>query len=68
MPDWFLTNKYPLINNSGDAIGVMGAVRPYADKDNLSKIGDLKWERDDEIEEQLIILETTFVQMFLYLI
>ena len=24
LPDWFLTNKYPLINKSGEAIGVMG--------------------------------------------
>ena len=37
-----------MINKSGEAI-VMGVVRPYADKDNLSKIGNLKWERDDEI-------------------
>ena len=49
LPDWFLTNKYPLVGNSGAVEGVIEAVRPYADKDNLSKIGDLKWERDDEI-------------------
>lgn len=60
LPDWFLTNKYPLINNSGDAIGVMGAVRPYADKDNLSKIGDLKWERDDEIGRAVDYIRNNF--------
>ena len=48
LPDWFLTNKYPLINKSGSNRGD-GVVGPYADKDNLSKIGNLKWERDDEI-------------------
>ena len=49
LPDWFLTNKYPLMDEDGHIVGVIGSVRPYADKDNLSKIGDLKWERDDEI-------------------
>ena len=38
----------------------MGAVRPYADKDNLSKIGDLKWERDDEIGRAVDYIRNNF--------
>ena len=45
LPDWYLTNKYPLFNDHKDVIGLMGTVRPYGDGDNK----ELKWERDDEI-------------------
>jgi len=45
LPDWYLTNKYPLFNNRGDVIGLMGTVRPYGDGEKK----ELKWERDDEI-------------------
>ena len=45
LPDWYLTNKYPLFNDRKDVIGLMGTVRPYGDGDNK----ELKWERDDEI-------------------
>ncbi len=45
LPDWYLTNKYPLFNDHNDVIGLMGTVRPYGDGDNK----ELKWERDDEI-------------------
>ena len=47
LPDWYLTNKYPLVNRSGDVIGVMGTVRPYGDKHPANN-QELKWERDDE--------------------
>ena len=60
LPDWFLTNKYPLVNKCGEVIGVIGSVRPYADKDNLSKIGDLKWERDDEIGRAVNYIRKNF--------
>ena len=45
LPDWYLTNKYPLFNDRKDVIGLMGTVRTYGDGDNK----ELKWERDDEI-------------------
>ena len=45
LPDWYLTNKYPLFNDKNDVIGLMGTVRPYGD--GAKK--ELKWERDDEI-------------------
>ena len=45
LPDWYLTNKYPLFNDRGDVIGLMGTVRPYGDGEKK----ELKWERDDEI-------------------
>ncbi len=61
LPDWFLTNKYPLVSKSGEVVGVMGSVRPYADKDNLSKVGgDLKWERDDEIGRAVDYIRNNF--------
>ena len=60
LPDWFLTNKYPLVSISGAVEGVIGSVRPYADKDNLSKIGDLKWERDDEIGRAVNYIRKNF--------
>ena len=60
LPDWFLTNKYPLVSTSGGVAGVIGSVRPYADKNNLSKIGDLKWERDDEIGRAVNYIRKNF--------
>ena len=60
LPDWFLTNKYPLVNKSGKVIGVIGSVRPYADKDNAASIGDLKWERDDEIGRGVSYIRKNF--------
>jgi PAS domain S-box-containing protein len=45
LPDWYLTNKYPLFNDRNDVIGLMGTVRPYGDGEKK----ELKWERDDEI-------------------
>ena len=45
LPDWYLTNKYPLFNDRKDVVGLMGTVRPYGDGENK----ELKWERDDEI-------------------
>ena len=45
LPDWYLTNKYPLFNDRKDVIGLMGTVRPYGDGEKK----ELKWERDDEI-------------------
>ena len=38
----------------------MGSVTPYVDKDNLSKIGDLKWERDDEIGRAVDYIRNNF--------
>ena len=60
LPDWFLTNKYPLIGGKGEILGVIGSVRPYADKDNVSNIGDLKWERDDEIGRAVNFIRKNF--------
>ena len=60
LPDWFLTNKYPLKSRNGEVVGVIGSVRAYADKDNLSKIGDLKWERDDEIGRAVDYIRNNF--------
>ena len=45
LPDWYLTNKYPLFNDRNDVIGLVGTVRPYGDGEKK----ELKWERDDEI-------------------
>ena len=46
LPDWYLTNKYPLMNRNGDVIGVIGTVRPYGDE-HPAHNQELKWERDD---------------------
>ena len=45
LPDWYLTNKYPLFDDQGEVVGLMGTVRPYGDGEKK----ELKWERDDEI-------------------
>ncbi len=45
LPDWYLTNKYPLFNDRGEVVGLMGTVRPYGEAEKK----ELKWERDDEI-------------------
>lgn len=60
LPDWFLTNKYPLLCNKGNVLGVFGSVRPYADKNNSSSIGELKWERDDEIGRAVNYIRKNF--------
>jgi AraC-like DNA-binding protein len=53
LPDWYLTNKYPLLNRNGDVIGIIGTVRPYGD-------GELKWERDDEIGRAVSYIRKNF--------
>ena len=60
LPDWFLTNKYPLFCNDGNVLGVIGSVRPYADKNNASNIAELKWERDDEIGRAVNYIRKNF--------
>lgn len=60
LPDWFLTNKYPLVCKKGNVIGIFGSVRPYADKNNSSNIGELKWERDDEIGRAVNYIRKNF--------
>ena len=59
LPDWYLTNKYPLVNRSGDVIGVMGTVRPYGDKHPANN-QELKWERDDEIGRAVSYIRENF--------
>ena len=41
-------------------LGVFGSVRPYADKNNSSSIGELKWERDDEIGRAVNYIRKNF--------
>ena len=59
LPDWYLTNKYPLVNRSGDVIGVMGTVRPYGDE-HPAHNQELKWERDDEIGRAVSYIRENF--------
>ena len=49
-----------LNRGKGEILGVIGSVRPYADKDNVSNIGDLKWERDDEIGRAVNFIRKNF--------
>jgi PAS domain S-box-containing protein len=35
LPDWYLTNKFPVIGRDGEVIGVMGMVRSYAKQAKL---------------------------------
>lgn len=49
IPAWYLTNKFPILNNEGQPVGVMGTVQRY-DKDSLSLTRDKKME---SIIEQL---------------
>jgi AraC-like DNA-binding protein len=35
---WYVTNKYPLKDDGGDVIGVVGIVRPYAAKRRLGEV------------------------------
>lgn len=53
LPDWFLTNKYPLLDKLGNVVGIIGTVRPYGD-------GELKWERDDEIGRAVSFIRKNF--------
>lgn len=53
LPDWYLTNKYPLMDRDGGVIGIIGTVRPYGD-------GELKWERDDEIGRAVSYIRKNF--------
>ena len=59
LPDWYLTNKYPLFNKSGDVIGVFGSVRPYG-QENPVHYQELKWERDDEIGRAVSYIRNNF--------
>ncbi len=59
LPDWYLTNKYPLFNRSGDVIGVVGTVRPYGEEHPVHN-QDLKWERDDEIGRAVSHIRANF--------
>lgn len=59
LPDWYLTNKYPLLNRYGNVVGIMGTVRPYGDE-NHSVHADLKWERDDEIGRAVSFIRNKF--------
>ena len=53
LPDWYLTNKYPLFDRHGEVVGIIGTVRPYGD-------GELKWERDDEIGRAVSYIRKNF--------
>ena len=53
LPDWYLTNKYPLFDRNGEVVGIIGTVRPYGD-------GELKWERDDEIGRAVSYIRKNF--------
>lgn len=53
LPDWYLTNKYPLFDRNGVVVGIIGTVRPYGD-------GELKWERDDEIGRAVSYIRKNF--------
>ena len=53
LPDWYLTNKYPLVDRNGEVVGIIGTVRPYGD-------GELKWERDDEIGRAVSYIRKNF--------
>lgn len=53
LPDWYLTNKYPLFDRDGKVIGTIGTTRPYGD-------GELKWERDDEIGRAVSYIRKNF--------
>ncbi len=53
LPGWCLTNKYPIIDSSGDVVGIMGTVRPHDD-------GELKWEREDGIGRAVGLIRQKF--------
>ena len=53
LPDWYLTNKYPMFDRKGEVVGIIGTVRPYGD-------GELKWERDDEIGRAVSYIRKNF--------
>lgn len=59
LPDWYLTNKYPLFNRDGDVIGVIGTVRPYGEE-HPAHSHDSKWERDDEIGRAVSFIRENF--------
>jgi AraC-like DNA-binding protein len=41
LPDWYVTNKLPVIGKKGDVIGVMGSVQRYTQSDH-ALVGDRK--------------------------
>ena len=59
LPDWYLTNKYPLLNSDGHVVGVIGTVRPYGEENPVHN-QDLKWERDDEIGRAVSYIRQNF--------
>ncbi|MDG1138484.1 MAG: AraC family transcriptional regulator [Opitutales bacterium] len=59
LPDWYLTNKYPLLNSDGNVVGVIGTVRPYGEENPVHN-QDLKWERDDEIGRAVSYIRGNF--------
>ena len=59
LPDWYLTNKYPLLNGDGNVVGVIGTVRPYGEENPVHN-QDLKWERDDEIGRAVSYIRGNF--------
>ena len=67
LPDWYLTNKYPLLNRNGDVIGVFGTVRPYGEK-HPAHSQELKRERMMKSVEPLAILERIFAPILRLLI
>ena len=59
LPDWYLTNKYPLFNFEGHIVGIVGTVRPYG-QENTVHNKELKWERDDEIGRAVSFIRENF--------
>ena len=59
LPDWYLTNKYPLMNRQEQVVGIIGTVRPYGEE-NHPVHADLKWERDDEIGRAVSFIRNNF--------
>ena len=53
LPGWCLTNKYPMFDQDGEVVGLMGTVRPHDD-------GELKWERDDGIGRAVGLIRKKF--------
>ena len=60
LPDWYLTNKYPLFNDRSHVVGLMGTVRPYGDGEKK----ELKWEEMMKSGEQSIMSVIIFVRKF----
>ena len=60
LPDWYLTNKYPLLNRNQEVVGIIGTVRPYVEAHHPVHNSDLKWERDDEIGRAVSYIRKNF--------